>query len=180
MSLNDDFIKIYDNVLDKQTCQILIDLFEQNSSHVLYPENSQERKDMSFNLGDADPTLNSLFSATLNEIALLYKNSYTTLDNQSLKSFTNKVQRTKPSEGYHKWHTEKTDLHTQSRVLVWLLYLNDIEEGGETEYLYLNKRVKPKQGTLIIHPAGFTHLHRGNPPLKETKYVVTGWYNLTE
>ena len=36
-------------------------------------------------------------------------------------------------------------------------------------------RVKPKQGTLVIWPAAFTHTHRGNPPLSNDKYIVTGW-----
>jgi len=26
-----------------------------------------------------------------------------------------------------------------------------------------------------VWPAGFTHVHRGNPPLKNKKYVISGW-----
>jgi hypothetical protein len=63
----------------------------------------------------------------------------------------------------------------RSRVLVFTLYLNDVEEGGETEFLYLSKRVQPKTGRMVIWPAGFTHTHRGNPPLKGDKYIITGW-----
>ena len=51
----------------------------------------------------------------------------------------------------------------------------DRDEGGETEFLYQSMRVKPKQGTLLIWPAAFTHTHRGNPPLSNEKYIVTGW-----
>jgi len=36
-------------------------------------------------------------------------------------------------------------------------------------------RVKPKKGRLILFPAGFTHTHRGNPPLDGEKYIITGW-----
>jgi len=57
----------------------------------------------------------------------------------------------------------------------WMVYLNDVEEGGETEFLYQHKRLKPEQGTLVIWPASFTHTHRGNPPLSNDKYIVTGW-----
>jgi hypothetical protein len=56
-----------------------------------------------------------------------------------------------------------------------ILYLNDVEEGGETEFLYFSKRVKPKQGTLLLFPASFTHTHRGNPPLSGTKYIMNTW-----
>jgi hypothetical protein len=63
--------------------------------------------------------------------------------------------------------------------MTFILYLNDIDEGGETEFLYYPKRVKAKQGRLILWPAGFTHTHRGNPPLSNTKYVMTGWIEMT-
>ena len=56
-----------------------------------------------------------------------------------------------------------------------MLYLNDVKEGGETEFLYQHKRYQPKEGTLLIFPAGFTHTHRGNPPISNDKYIVTGW-----
>mgnify|MGYP003351836575 CR=1 FL=1 len=58
---------------------------------------------------------------------------------------------------------------------VYLMYLNDVEEGGETEFLYYPKRIKPKKGTLIMWPAGFTHTHRGNPPISNEKYIVATW-----
>lgn len=60
-------------------------------------------------------------------------------------------------------------------MLSYILYLNDVEEGGETEFLYYGKRIKPTAGTLLLWPAGFTHVHRGNPPLSGEKYILTGW-----
>lgn len=86
-----------------------------------------------------------------------------------------KVQKTNPGQGYHIWHTENMDRKSSTRLLTWILYLNDIEEGGETEFLYYGKRIQPRQGDFILWPAGFTHTHRGNPPLSETKYIMTGW-----
>ena len=55
------------------------------------------------------------------------------------------------------------------------IYLNEDFEGGETEFLYFNKRIKPKQGRLVIFPAAFTHTHRGNPPIGGTKYLASTW-----
>ena len=45
----------------------------------------------------------------------------------------------------------------------------------ETEWLYQKRKVKPKKGTVCIWPGGYTHLHRGNPPMS-SKYIATGWY----
>jgi len=86
-----------------------------------------------------------------------------------------KVQKTLPTEGYHIWHYENEMLDVRSRILTWTLYLNDVNEGGETEFLHQSLRIKPKQGTIVVWPAGFTHIHRGNPPLSGEKYIVTGW-----
>ena len=82
-----------------------------------------------------------------------------------------KIQRYQPTQGYHVWHPEVTNQGNAGRVLVCLLYLNTVEEGGETEFLYQKMHVPAVQGTLAIFPATWTHLHRGNAPLKGNKYV---------
>jgi hypothetical protein len=65
-------------------------------------------------------------------------------------------------------------------MLVITLYLNTVEEGGETEFLYQSSRISPVQGTLSISPAAWTHTHRGNPPLKGNKYIITTWLEFIE
>ena len=61
------------------------------------------------------------------------------------------------------------------RILTLFIYLNDVEEGGETEFLYQGVKVKPKAGRVCIWPAALTHLHRGNPIYTGSKYLITGW-----
>ena len=54
--------------------------------------------------------------------------------------------------------------------------MNDIDEAGETEFLYQNKRLVPKKNRLLIWPADWTHTHRGNPPIgQKDKYILTTW-----
>lgn len=83
--------------------------------------------------------------------------------------------------GYHHWHSEHyphpTDTSQRSlrRVLLWLLYLNDVETGGETEFLYQGAKVSPKAGRLVLAPCGFTHTHRGCVPVSNDKYVLASW-----
>ena len=90
-----------------------------------------------------------------------------------------KIQKTLPTEGYHVWHIEHgAPMEMQSRAFVFSIYLNDVEEGGETEFLHFSKRVKPKTGRIVIWPAGFPYLHRGNPPLSGEKYILTSWMML--
>jgi hypothetical protein len=91
-----------------------------------------------------------------------------------------KIQRYQPTQGYHVWHPEVTNQGNAGRVLVCLLYLNTVEEGGETEFLYQKMRVPAVQGTLAMFPTTWTHLHRGNPPLKGNKYVINTWLEFAE
>jgi Rps23 Pro-64 3,4-dihydroxylase Tpa1-like proline 4-hydroxylase len=78
--------------------------------------------------------------------------------------------------GYYQFHHEVSSKLTCNRTMTYILYLNDIDEGGETEFLFQNIRVKPEAGKLIYFPAYYTHVHRGNPVLSnQDKYIVTGW-----
>lgn len=83
------------------------------------------------------------------------------------------------SGGYHHWHSEiypqNASCESLHRVLLWQFYLNDVAEGGQTEFLYQQRSIAPKQGRLIIAPAGFTHTHKGHVPTSGDKYVATSW-----
>ena len=81
--------------------------------------------------------------------------------------------------GYPHWHSETfpkdATCETLHRVLLWTVYLNDVPEAGETEFLYQGRKVKPEQGSLLIAPAGFTHTHCGHTPKGSDKYIATSW-----
>ncbi|MBW8185869.1 2OG-Fe(II) oxygenase [Shewanella nanhaiensis] len=81
--------------------------------------------------------------------------------------------------GYPHWHSEQFPQagHNEAlhRVVLYMFYLNDVEEGGETEFFYQERKLKPKKGTMVIAPAGFTHSHRGNMPISGDKYIATSW-----
>jgi hypothetical protein len=56
-----------------------------------------------------------------------------------------------------------------------MTYLNDIKEGGETEWFHQKLKIKPEKGLTVIWPAEWLYLHRGCVAKKETKYIITGW-----
>lgn len=186
-----DFVGIYENAASVELCKKLIEYFElAHKNKITYSRQESEKipktlkddlaTDLSFYVNYIDPDLhqqfNNLFWGTgYSE----YKNEFGILNEYGPhKIYTIKIQKTEPSGGYHVWHSEDQTLEVKQRLLTFILYLNDVEDGGETEFLYLSRRIKPKAGTLVIWPAGFTHTHRGNPPLKGSKYIVTGWVEL--
>jgi len=87
------------------------------------------------------------------------------------------VQHYKSNEGFYEWHTDniKRDVLkiNQDRVLTFIWYLNDVEVGGETEFL--NGKIKPTAGKLLLFPSTWTYIHKGNMPISNDKYIVTGW-----
>ena len=106
----------------------------------------------------------------------LYVQKYSYLKRLSTHNILEvKIQKTKIGEGYHTWHCENAEMKARNRILAFMVYLNDVTEGGETEFLYQKCRFKPEKNTLLIWPSQFTHVHRGNPPLSNDKYIITGW-----
>jgi hypothetical protein len=81
--------------------------------------------------------------------------------------------------GYPYWHCEQYPKHDNGealhRAVLWTIYLNDGFEGGETEFLYQQRKIAPRTGSLLIAPTGFTHTHRGNRPEGGDKYIATSW-----
>ena len=104
----------------------------------------------------------------------IYFDKYEVLKIRNLEHKFCKLQRTKPSEGFHDWHSDQLGGQPY-RQIVSLLYLNDDFEGGETEFLHQSVRIKPQVGKYVLFPAFWTHLHRGNPPIGGDKYIITGW-----
>lgn len=83
------------------------------------------------------------------------------------------------SGGYPYWHSEvypqpgaNDALH---RMLLFMFYLNDVEDGGTTDFYYQNRSIQPKAGTMVIAPGYFTHTHRGCVPKSNDKYILTSW-----
>lgn len=92
------------------------------------------------------------------------------------------VQFYPPGGGFFNWHAERTSMHSNISALhlVFMTYLNDVSDGGETEFLHQNLKIKPEKGLTLIWPADWTFTHRGNPSTTEEKYIATGWYHFID
>lgn len=77
-------------------------------------------------------------------------------------------------------HSERTSLNVLHRVLAWMTYLNDVPEGGETDFVLYNLSIKPEKGKTLIWPAEWTHAHRGSVVKQGPKYITTGWLQLPD
>ena len=99
-----------------------------------------------------------------------------------LKKMLNKIDLTgfniqKYSQGDHfaKIHSERTSFNSLHRLFAWMTYLNDVEDGGQTNFNHYGIKIKPEVGKTLIWPAEWTHAHAGEILKSGTKYIVTGW-----
>ena len=176
----DSFIRAYTDVLGKDVLDKIIKRFdeiEQESSHSGEPQFGTKlgRKDSSIMLEDHCSPLSGEIHRAIQPYLQTYLSEFAGGSELPVVGYNVKMQKTEPGGGYHVWHCENGNLSDASRLILVMLYLNDIEEGGETEFLYQSRRVQPKMGRLVFCPTSFTHTHRGNPPLKGNKYMLNGW-----
>ena len=82
-------------------------------------------------------------------------------------------------EHFQKIHTERGgDLATLHRLLAFMTYLNDVEDGGSTYFSHYDLDIKPQKGLTLIWPAEWTHAHKGNVINSGCKYIITGWLTI--
>jgi hypothetical protein len=187
---------IYSNpkVLEPSFCNEVIDLFEKSplkrpgsfrhNEKVIEKHDIKKSTDISFDPSFLkDPTwgvhldyLVKTIEKNVGDYITKFNSAFEKLDDFRLDTTFN-IQRYEPGEAFYGWHCERAGLQASSRVLVWMIYLNTINEGGGTQFYYQNHIEKPEQGKLLIWPVDWMYLHKGIPSLTKTKYIFTGWYS---
>jgi len=72
-----------------------------------------------------------------------------------------------------------------NRTWTFMVYLNDVEEGGATRFTRIDHAVKPKAGTAVLWnnllPDGTPNdetMHCGEPVLAGQKIIITKWFRV--
>lgn len=84
------------------------------------------------------------------------------------------MERIQPGQGFE-MHVDASFGGTHRRLLACLLYLNDVAEGGFTEFPYQRIRVQPQAGSMVLFPPYWTHPHRGASPVSNVKYKISSY-----
>ena len=177
------FIGKYDNELSSYECEILIKQFEESpkleghinrdGKSVLDPSVKKCRQLNQPRFSDKSIISNTILPHLISCLEK-YKERYLALDHIFPGTFDDAFAFKKyetEEDGFKAWHTEAGGSDTSTRILAWMIYLNNAKSG--TEFMHFPK-VRAKTGRCIIWPAGFTHVHRSEPN-KGLKYVISGW-----
>ena len=176
-----DFIYVERSALPKSFCNNVIEKFEQDDRKRQGQVGGgvcldiKRSSDLSISKLDDWDSYDQAFFRCLNNGLKKYlrflPEEY--MKNKALSELGNdtgyQIQRTQPGDHYI-WHHDQTT----TRLVTFIWYLNDIKNGGYTEFID-GTRIQPEAGKLIIFPATWDFLHRGVSPKTETKYLCTGW-----
>ena len=72
-----------------------------------------------------------------------------------------------------------------NRTWTFMVYLNDVLEGGATRFTKIDQAVTPKAGTAVLwnnlNPDGSTNeftMHCGEPVIRGHKIIITKWFRI--
>ena len=174
-----DLIKVYDDALEPEICEKLIEKFENLSDKHERIDNDRKPNFTQFNLTaniDGDEELDSLHKYLIKKTFAYKKEYYSFIDERcfpkehAFEQFRLKKYENDGNDAFD-CHVDVKEYSTARRYLAFLWYLNDVEEGGETVFKELT--IKPQVGKLLIFPPLWMYPHTGKPPISNKKYIMS-------
>ena len=174
------------NIEDSQLCDQLVDFFETNQAMQIKGKtssgidpNSKRSTDIIIKpkmLLEPEFKIFESYMAKLHLCYIDYKKQWPFLEkmpNLEIGKFN--LQKYRTGDHFNSVHTERASINTTHRVLAWMTYLNDVEEGGETSFSHFGLSIRPEKGKTLIWPADWSHAHSGHSVTQGLKYIITGW-----
>ncbi|QIG71212.1 2OG-Fe(II) oxygenase protein [Rhizobium phage RHph_TM39] len=171
-----DYVMVLDNVLDHQTCHQIIDKFQSHGEL-----ESQRREGLyqfdQLNLNTAGPNwdgeLRTIITALRGSLTTYRQEVPTSGWPQQFGWEQVRMKRYLPNDNdQFPVHVDVADYKSARRFLVFFMYLNDVDEGGETTFPELNVAVKPKAGRVLIFPPMWQYPHTGEKPISAPKFII--------
>ena len=189
-----NFIKTYDNALPTTTCIDIINRFEEDTenhkqgvfSEGMVDESIKQSTDLFINTNEKWSDVVNILQGSLMKYFPKYMEHFMEQNKRLTPFYDNnivdsgyQIQRTEPGQFYD-WHHDTNIMEyfvnggRVHRHLAYIWYLNDVKEGGYTEFIN-GTCIQPETGKLLFFPATWTYLHRGVAPKNTTKYIIPGW-----
>lgn len=176
-----NFIRTYDGALEPQLCDHLVEAFE-NWRQFQIRNGKVAREGLSeSSWTELDLTKRSdrQFKAALTDRIFEYKAKYESdcgisppLPDPAAFGRLMMKRYTPNHQDWFQPHYDSVGEHA-NRYLVFLWYLNDVDEGGETEFVDLDCSIQAAKGRLLMFPPYWMWRHAGNPPVSNAKYIVS-------
>jgi len=174
-----DFIHVYDDVLNSSICNSLIEIFETYSDKQERIENNKRPNFTQFNLtqnSNLTDDINQIHKFLISIVFEYKKKYYEFVDSRCFPSdhaFEQFRIKRYVNDGNDMFdaHVDVTDHESSRRFLSFMWYLNDVNDGGET--VFDDLVIKPKTGRMIVFPPLWMFPHIGKPPVSNSKYIIS-------
>lgn len=177
-----DFIVVY-RVLDQDLCRAIIDRFDRDESKwqgkivasggtVTHQEEIKNSQDLEILNEGAWQDIFQKIHPRIQACMAEYISRSPILSSHDLQATGYKIQMYPKNQGHFRWHADSIGKNTGDRVVAMVLYLNDVEKGGETEFFHQGIKVSPKEGFLVLFPPGWNYMHCAHTPESGDKYII--------
>ena len=175
------YIRVYDDALDPSLCASMIESFGSLEAHQIQNGRGVRRglENSSWAELDvgrfADDGFRALFRDQIDRSLERYNRDV----GLAIPLPNSPVTAELRMKRYQPGRSDRFELHFDAiyekanRYLVFLWYLNDVEEGGETRFHRLDLAVRPKAGRLLMFPPYWMYQHAGLPPRSGDKYILS-------
>ena len=177
-----DFIVIYRG-LDKALCRAVVDLFDRNESmrrgrigglgEGYYEDQAKISWDLEIRNEGASRDIFRAIHPGIQACVSDYLSRSPILRSFELMATGYKIQMYAKGAGRFHWHADAVGKDAGDRVVAMVLYLNDVEKGGETEFFHQGIKIVPRAGQLALFPAGWNFMHCGHTPESDDKYIIS-------
>lgn len=176
-----DFIRVYDDALPAHFCAQLVAGFEstvaeqRRSGRGVLP-GLDDSAWTELDLGQvADKAFLGFFLAKIDEALERYNRDVRLTIPVPMRPRTDRLilkrYRTGGEERFQP-HFDSIDA-VAGRYMVFLWYLNDVADGGETAFCDLDRKVEARAGRLLMFPPYWMFQHAGLPPRSGDKYILS-------
>ena len=187
----ENLVKVYDDVIDEVSCKLLIEKFEDSHENfkTIHQEDGDER--ISFEqiiLVDHEEweSVQKGMLEVFQDYIMHYKIDCKIGKKMWPETYGYEAIRMKRylANDYDRFdpHVDVLNTETSRRFLSFFIYLNDVDEGGETEFININKpgtyiplKIKPRRGQLLMFPPMWMYYHAGLKPVSNSKYLINSY-----
>ena len=179
----DLFVHTYDNVLQPDECEYLISLFDGNEEHHERVGKQGKPNFTQYNFTKNKQVDDEKIHNLLVKKTFEYRDKYYDFTDSrvfprehALEQFRIKRYNTGGQDMFDT-HVDVMTYASARRFLSFFWYLNDVDEGGGTEFTRQRVTVGAKKGRVVIFPAEFMFPHRGQIPISGDKYLIPMFIN---
>ena len=177
-----NFITLYRG-LNHELCQAIIDLFDSDknksrgkiggSQDAFYEDDTKVSWDLQINNEGNWRDIFQRIHPPIQSCIAAYLARSPILRSFDLQATGYKIQMYPKNEGYFRWHADSVGRTARDRVVAMVLYLNNVQKGGETEFFHQGLKVAPQAGHLLLFPAEWNYMHCGHTPESNDKYIIS-------